>query len=210
MTGKPKSKEQFVKMPRELLQSSAWRSLGIHDRRFLDYLMLEQMRFAGRQNGNLTAPHRQLVKFGIGGRFIAQTIQGLESRGLIRCARHDAYSPNTYALTWLSCRGASPTNDWRRYGGPIPVLHEGAARAGGRTDVKRCSTSASRRCSTRAQNPESQVVEFQRASGPVLHEGAAIYRSSYQGGLGISVESDDRAPTLQDAADTSEIRNAKS
>ena len=44
MTGKPRPKEQFVKMPRALLQSDAWRSLGINERRLLDFLMLEQMR----------------------------------------------------------------------------------------------------------------------------------------------------------------------
>ena len=187
MTGK-KAKEQFVKMPRELLQSDAWRALGVNERRLCDFLMLEHMRHGGRQNGNLLAPHRQLVEFGIGGRFIAGTFRNLEKRGLIRCQRHDAYSPNTYTLTWRSSCGTPPTNDWRQ----CLVLHEGAARSGSNADVKRCSTSASRRCSTRVQTPDSRVVDFQKVSAPVLHEGAALYRSSYQGGHSLSVESDDR------------------
>ena len=176
MTGKPK--EQFVKMPRALLQSDAWRSLGINERRLLDFLMLEQMRHGGRKNGDLIAPHRQLVEVGIGGRFIAAAFHNLETRGLVRCQRHDTYSPNTYELTWLPCRGGPAVNDWQHFRRPVPVLHEGAARAGNEPDAQRCSTSASRRCSTRAQNSEARVVEFQRVSGSVLHEGAALYRSS--------------------------------
>jgi len=186
MTRKPK--EQFVKMPRALLQSDAWRTLGINERRVADFLMLEHMRHGGRKNGDLIAPQRQLVQHGIGGRFIAAAFHSLETRGLVRCRRHDAYSPNTYELTWLPCRGGPAVNDWQQFHEPVPVLHEGAARAGARADVKRCSTSASRRCSTRAQNPESRVVDFQGVSRPVLHEGAALYRSSYQGGPGLSVE----------------------
>ena len=193
MSEKRAPKPQFVKLPRDLLQSEAWRTMGIHERRFLDYLMLQNMRFAGRQNGNLVAQHRQLVEFGIGGRFIAQTVQNLEARGLIRCKRHDAYSPNTYSLTWLACRGSPPTNDWQQYREAVSVLHEGAARASGGANVKRCSTSASRRCSTGAQNAESRIVEFQDVARPVLHEGAAIYRSSNQGGQDLSVESEDIA-----------------
>jgi hypothetical protein len=198
--GTKKPTEQFVMMPRALLESNAWRTLGINERRLLDFLMLEQMRHGGRKNGDLVAPHRQLVETGIGGRFIATAFQNLEARGLVRCQRHDAYSPNTYELTWLPCRGSPAVNDWRRFRGPAPVLHEGAARAGDTTDVKRCSTSASRRCSTGTKNGESRIVEFQGVARPVLHEGAALYRSSNQGGLDVSVESEGRAIAERAAA----------
>lgn len=193
MTGKPRSqpKEQFVKMPRDLLQSDAWRRLGIHDRRFLDYLMIEQMRFAGRQNGNLTAPHRRLIEFGISASSIAPTIRNLESCGLIRCQRRDAYSPFTYALTWLACCGTAPTNDWRRFRAPAPVPRKAVARSRDLAPAKSGGTSATGCGGTEMPDVESGTEKNQQVGRVVPPNVVAIYRSSYQGGLGISVESDD-------------------
>ena len=34
--------ESWVKMPRDLLRSDAWRSLSINARRFIDFLLIEQ------------------------------------------------------------------------------------------------------------------------------------------------------------------------
>ena len=43
-------KEQFIKLPREVLESEAWRSLGVNGLRVLHFLMIEHMRRGGRQN----------------------------------------------------------------------------------------------------------------------------------------------------------------
>ena len=67
--------EQFVKLPRDLLQSAAWRSLGINARRFVDFLMIEHMRQGGKHNGFLLAPRRQLWDFGIGSHFVSDAIE---------------------------------------------------------------------------------------------------------------------------------------
>ena len=61
--------EAFVKLPRDLLESTAWRSLSIHARRLIDFLLIEHMRHGGRENGRLLAPRRQFEAFGIAPEF---------------------------------------------------------------------------------------------------------------------------------------------
>lgn len=46
--------EQFAKMPRTLMESDAWRSLGINERRVVDFLLIEHMSHGGRKNGALS------------------------------------------------------------------------------------------------------------------------------------------------------------
>jgi hypothetical protein len=50
------SSEAFIKLPRRVIESEAWRSLNINARRFLDFLMIEHMSHGGRANGKLGAP----------------------------------------------------------------------------------------------------------------------------------------------------------
>jgi hypothetical protein len=93
--------EAFVKMPRDLLESEAWRSLSINARRFIDILMLEHLRHAGRDNGRLLAPWRQLEAAGIGARYIGDAIDEAATRGLVVVKHGRARRPNIYGLTWL-------------------------------------------------------------------------------------------------------------
>jgi hypothetical protein len=105
--------EQFVKLPRSLLESPAWCGLGINARRFVDFLMLEHMRQGGRRNGFLLAPRRQLWDFGIGAHFVSGAIDEAEQAGLVDCWRGKGRRANLYALTWLPLADASaPTNRW--------------------------------------------------------------------------------------------------
>jgi hypothetical protein len=111
---KKRSTEQFVMIPRSLLQSTAWRSLSIHARRLIDFLMLEHMSHGGRRNGFLVAPRRQLESFGIHKRFISAAIAEVECVGLVDCVRGKGRAPSRYALTWLPrADGEEPTNRWR-------------------------------------------------------------------------------------------------
>jgi hypothetical protein len=106
--------EQFVKLPRDLLESAAWRSMSINARRLIDYLLIEFMRHAGKQNGFLLAPRDQLEGFGIGRHFISAAVQEVEQLGLVDCCRGTGRRPNTYGLTWLPATDKSaPTNRWR-------------------------------------------------------------------------------------------------
>jgi hypothetical protein len=116
--------EPWVKVPRALLSSDAWRSLGINGRRFIDFLLLEHMGKAGTQNGKLKAPYRQLEAFGISTRHISAAIHEVESLGLVSCSRNGLRSANTYTLTWLPSPGAPASDFWRGYRnpslGPLP------------------------------------------------------------------------------------------
>ena len=71
--------EPFVMLTRELLASDTWRALGINARRFVDFLMLENMAHGGKENGRLKAPYEQLETFGVGARYLADAIR--EARG---------------------------------------------------------------------------------------------------------------------------------
>lgn len=105
--------EAFIKLPLDLLQSEAWRSLGINSRRFVDFLMLEHMMHSGQRNGFLLAPRRQLEQFGIGARHVSSAIEEAESRGLVDIKRGVGRRPSTYALTWLPLSGGgAPTRRW--------------------------------------------------------------------------------------------------
>jgi hypothetical protein len=105
--------EAFVKMPRDLLASDAWRSLGINARRFVDFLLREHMRHGGRKNGQLLAPRRQLEQAGIGSHFVSGAIEESASLGLVLVKRGCGRRPSLYALTWLPLfDGTTPDRPW--------------------------------------------------------------------------------------------------
>src|ERR1700680_2881613 len=112
-------KEQFIKLPREVLESEAFGSLGINAFRVVRFLMIEHMRRGGRQNGNLKAPCRQLVASGIAPRHVTAAIRDAEKSCLIACHRHGVRIATTYELTWLALHdGSAPSNAWREYQPP--------------------------------------------------------------------------------------------
>jgi hypothetical protein len=111
-----KQSEPFVMLPRSLLQSPAWHSLGISARRLIDFLMLEHIRHAGKRNGFLVAPQRQLVTFGVHPSLVQSAIREAQKAGLVDCIRGTGRVPNRYTLTWLPrADGGEPTNRWRGY-----------------------------------------------------------------------------------------------
>jgi len=126
--------EQFIKLPREVLESEAFGSLGVNGFRVLRFLMIEQLRCGGRENGNLKAPHRQLVAFGIAPRLVTAAICEVEASGLVVCHRNGLRVATTYELTWLRLHdGIQAGNEWRRYSAKnLPTESE----AGLPTDVK--------------------------------------------------------------------------
>jgi hypothetical protein len=111
----------YVKLPRDLLESYSWRSLSINVRRFIDFLMIEQMRRGGKANGALLAPYNQLADLaGIGRRLIAPAIEEAQQLGLVECRRGVGRSPNSYALTWLRFGNGDPPSERWRF-----AVHEG-------------------------------------------------------------------------------------
>jgi hypothetical protein len=111
--------ESWVKIPRDLLLSDAWRSQSINGRRLIDFLLVEHMKKAGRQNGKLKAPYCQLYEFGIGEHYVTASIREAETLGLVACERHGLRAANTYTLTWLPGHDGTPASDyWKAYRNP--------------------------------------------------------------------------------------------
>jgi hypothetical protein len=130
----------------ELLASDAWRSLGINERRLIDFLQLEFMAKAGTNNGKLKAPHDQLVRVGIGAKYVAPAIRKAEDLGLVDAHRGFRVA-TTFALTWLPLNDGTPASHrWRRYRNPnlkplskpkvgnLPDKREAAAPDNGKPD----------------------------------------------------------------------------
>jgi hypothetical protein len=116
---RPPSGEPWVWLTRELLESDAWRSLGINARRLIDFLLLEHMRHGGKQNGKLKAPKHQLEAFGIGSHYVTDAIHEVEQLGLVDCHRGGMRVATTYTLTWLTFHDGTPASDrWRNFRNP--------------------------------------------------------------------------------------------
>ena len=115
---RPPQGESWLWQTVELIASPAWRSMSIHCRRFIDFLVVEHRSHAARENGNLHAPYDQLEKWGIGRRFIRDAILEAEFLGLIRYERGGRWAmtnaPSTYRLTFYTSHDERPpTNDWK-------------------------------------------------------------------------------------------------
>lgn len=125
-TGPPKG-VPWVWHSAAMLRSAAWRGMGIHARRLLEFLELEHMAHGGNENGRLCAPYAQLREWGIGRRFIRAAIDDAERRGLLRVERGGRKGTvmnetSRFRLTYLAAKTADgawqePTNDWLLYGG---------------------------------------------------------------------------------------------
>ena len=106
--------QNWVKLPRDLLESPAWRGLGINARRLVDFLLVEHLAHGGAENGNLKAPYQQLVEVGIGLRHIANAIHEAEEAGIIDAHRGGMRVATAYALTWLPLKGGTAaSNRWK-------------------------------------------------------------------------------------------------
>lgn len=55
----------FVWLPRALLESAPYRALGIHPKKFLDLLMIENSMHSGQENGRLIVTYTQAIAYGL-------------------------------------------------------------------------------------------------------------------------------------------------
>jgi hypothetical protein len=109
----------FVWLPRDLLESDAWRSQTAPTRRFVDFLLREHLRHGGQRNGLLKAPYRQLHVGSISKRAVTGAIDKAEELGLVVCFRGGVRAATTYRLTWFhNYDGAAAGNEWRAYRNP--------------------------------------------------------------------------------------------
>lgn len=105
-------------LTRELLDSPAWGAMSINCRRLIDFLLIEHMNHAGRQNGVLKATYEQLVAFGLTRSEIFSAITEAELFGLIEVEHGGRWNrtnqPSTFRLTFYADReGNPPTNRWK-------------------------------------------------------------------------------------------------
>jgi hypothetical protein len=94
--------EQFIKLPRSVLESPGLALLSINGHRLLNFIMREHLRHGGKCNAFLQAPRRQLVEFGIGSHYISAAIEEVERAGLILCEHGTGRRPSFYGLAWLT------------------------------------------------------------------------------------------------------------
>ena len=126
---RPPSDQPFVWHQAELLRSPAWRARSINTVRFVEFLLVEHMAHSGQENGLLLAPYDQLEAWGIGRRFISDTIDEAEALGLVAVARggkkglvknHLSRYRLTFYATQIRPEDGSarywiePTDEWRR------------------------------------------------------------------------------------------------
>jgi hypothetical protein len=117
--GGPPKGQPWVWLTLELIESDAWRSIGINTVKLINFLMREHLRHGGAENGKLKAPQHQLEACGIGARYVARAIAQADEVGLVDCRRNGMRAASTYALTWLpSYDGRGPSNRWRSYRNP--------------------------------------------------------------------------------------------
>jgi len=114
----------------DLLASPAWRGQSINCRRLVEFLLIEHMNHAGRENGRLQATYGQLVEWGITRRLIRPAIDEAEQRGLVEIeqgARVNVSDSHlaAYRLTFLKAVRRddferdyfiSPTDEWANFG----------------------------------------------------------------------------------------------
>jgi len=169
--GVPDDGTPWLAIKRDLIESPAWQALSIHGRRLLDFLMVEHLSHASRENGHLKATYGQLVAIGIGRRFIALALEEVTALGLVsverggRCARARDHM-NVYTLTMFGSKrvGAradyyvEPTNEWRT------VTPENVKRVKARLKGLRAKRNAKR------SSPFPKIIS---SGAPVVNQGSA-------------------------------------
>ena len=116
----PPKDQPWTWLNRDLLQSSAWRAMGINARKLMDFLLLDHMANAGVENGALCATYEQLVDFGLTRSEISRAIDDLENLGLVSCQRGGRWNftnqPSRFRLTFYTDKDGNPaTQDWKRH-----------------------------------------------------------------------------------------------
>lgn len=167
-TKPPEDEGGWQWMTRELLESVAFRTLSTNSSRVLFRLIIENISHGSLHNGKLVVTHEQFIDYGVTGEYVADAIDELEFKGLIRARRGRAgvgtSHPNIFRLTWLGdFEGAKATNDWKRCTGERAKEWSSSVRA--QMQAKRARVGRKSKSSLR--NPEIPPLrnpEIRRAS----------------------------------------------
>ncbi|AVC48007.1 hypothetical protein GGE50_001643 [Rhizobium leguminosarum] len=103
----------------QLLESAAFTTLSANACRAFFRIVIEHASHAALENGKLVVTHPQFVSYGVTGEYVADAIDELEYKGLIKVRRGRAGSgvahPNRFTLTFVGDHeGAPPTDEWKR------------------------------------------------------------------------------------------------
>jgi hypothetical protein len=102
-SGRPdgERREGFVMLPRSVVDRMVEARLSAAAFRVLVFLMRELLRYGGKGNGQLKAPHRQLIMVGVNASSVSSAIRELEAVGLVRCHRKGKGATSLFELAWL-------------------------------------------------------------------------------------------------------------
>jgi hypothetical protein len=100
------SKEQYVRLPRQLLESPALRVLNINEFRALLRILVEHQSKSGFVNDGLVVTTRDFVSYGIHPRHVTSALRVLRELGIIECTRNmggsvSGRTPNLWRPTFL-------------------------------------------------------------------------------------------------------------
>jgi hypothetical protein len=161
-----------------MLDSDAWRSLSVNGYRLLSFLKREHMAHAGKANGRLKAPRRQLEIYGIGARYISDAIALVERVGFIDSHHAGMRVAVAYALTWLPLHDGTPaTNRWRAFHDPsLPPLTFRKSR--------NLTSLGKSGLTSQGKSDASNLTAKGKSDAPLnlTAKGKSLLRSSYQDG----------------------------
>ena len=117
--GDGSSSQRWQWLTIELLESAAFTTLSANANRAFFRIIIQHASHAALENGKLVITHPQFVDYGVTGEYVADAVDELAYKGLIKVKRGRAGSgvahPNLFTLTFVGdFEGAPPTNEWRR------------------------------------------------------------------------------------------------
>lgn len=119
-TNPPRDQGGWMALTLDMLESAAYRTLSPNGRKCWDRLTLEHVAHGGRENGRLIVTHEQFIDYGVTGEYVADGLDELAYKGLIKMQRGKAGNgtahPTVFTLTFMGTYdGAPATNEWKRF-----------------------------------------------------------------------------------------------
>lgn len=116
----PNDQGGWMAISRDLLESASWRTLSVNARKSLDRLIIEHISHGRRMNGELIVTHDQFIGFGVTCDFVADALDELEYKGLLKMCKGRAGNgtahPTVYTLTFDGTYDGLPaTNEWKKF-----------------------------------------------------------------------------------------------
>jgi len=112
---------QFSARLIEMLESPAWRILGLSDLRVLSRAEIELGHHAGHDNGKLPITHEQWIDYGVRKDSLPGSLRVVEALGFLKCTKRgrggnaEHREPSWYALTYVAVvSGDEPNHEWRK------------------------------------------------------------------------------------------------